>query len=263
METLLETNQTPTPIDLSARQEDRRFSGLLVSVIVPLYNGAVHIRDALHSILRQSYTHLEIIVVDDGSQDAGPAIIQSMSDGRIRYVRQDNAGTASARNHGVRLSRGRYLAFLDQDDLWLPNKLSAQMAAFAQDSSLDLLFGHVWQTALPPESLPANALFHEGLRLPGFLPSTMIASREAFWQVGEYSEQHTLAESFDWFVRAREKRLRQLLLDEILVIRRIHQANKGIEHRHARPEYAQVLKAAIDRRRAQEHATAFSSTNLR
>ncbi len=252
------SKQTIRTSDLSRQPIDMDAGDALVSVIVPLYNGAAYIHDALHSILRQSYAHLEIIVVDDGSQDAGPAMVKSMDDGRILYVRQDNAGTASARNHGVRLARGRYLAFLDQDDLWLPNKLSAQMAAFAHDSSLDLALGYVWQAAIPPGDLPANALHGDGRRLAGYLPSVMTASRQAFLRVGEFSQAHILAESFDWFVRAQEKRMKQLLLDEVLVIRRIHQANKGIEHRHARGEYARVLKAAIDRRRGLGRAAEFS-----
>lgn len=221
----------------------------LVSVIVPLYNGAAHIQDALHSVVSQTYGEMEVIVVDDGSQDGGAEAARRVGDARIRFLYQINGGTASARNAGVRASTGRYLAFLDQDDLWLPNKLALQMGAFMRDGSLELLLGHVWQCAAPDGRLAAEALQHTGRRLRGYLPSVAVVTRAAFDRVGPFFETHTLTESFDWFVRARERQLKQLMLDEIVAVRRVHGANKGLMQRHARREYAFVIKAALDRRR--------------
>jgi glycosyltransferase involved in cell wall biosynthesis len=236
-------------IDLRVPEMNQLSQQPLVSVIVPLYNGEAHIVDALHSIACQTYSNLEIIVVDDGSQDRGAAAVRGVRDQRLRYLHQPNAGTASARNAGVRASSGRYLAFLDQDDLWLPDKLATQMAALLSDDAPDLLLGHVWQGAVAAGSSAAEALQKDGRRLAGYLPSTLVTTRETFLQVGQFAEARTLTESFDWFVRAREKRLKHLMLDEIVAIRRVHHANKGIKQRHARAEYAQVLKAALDRRR--------------
>jgi glycosyltransferase involved in cell wall biosynthesis len=98
----------------------------LFSVIVPLYNTERYIAETLNSILTQSLTDFEVIVVNDASTDKGPMIVESMiaTDPRIRMVTQDNRGLAGARNSGIRNARGSYIALLDADDLWLPEKLS-------------------------------------------------------------------------------------------------------------------------------------------
>lgn len=100
-----------------------------VSVIVPLYNKGPYVERALSSILTQSYTDFEVIVVDDGSTDDGPARIQSFSDSRIRLVQQANAGPGAARNRGISQAQGELIAFLDADDAWMPDylKTSVQM----------------------------------------------------------------------------------------------------------------------------------------
>ena len=100
-----------------------------VSVIVPLYNKGPYVERALSSILTQIYTDFEVIVVDDGSTDDGPARIQCVSDSRIRLVRQSNAGPGAARNRGISQAQGELIAFLDADDAWMPDylKTSVQM----------------------------------------------------------------------------------------------------------------------------------------
>ncbi len=106
----------PTPTD----------STPLVSVIIPAYNATAFLGETLDSVLAQTYPNLEIIVVDDGSTDATPELLDSYGD-RIRVLRQANAGQAAARNHGAREARGELLAFLDSDDLWDPDKIARQV----------------------------------------------------------------------------------------------------------------------------------------
>lgn len=101
----------------------------LVSVIVPTYNRAKLLEQAIRSVQRQTYAHLEIIVVDDASSDDTAALVHDIDDSRIRYVRHDcNRGGAAARNTGIRSARGEYIAFLDDDDQWEPEKTAAQLA---------------------------------------------------------------------------------------------------------------------------------------
>lgn len=94
-----------------------------VSVVVPMYNAAPYLRACIDSVLKQTYKNIEIIAVDDGSPDECAAIISSYDDPRIRLIRQANRGLAGARNTGIRNARGRYIAFLDSDDIWHANKL--------------------------------------------------------------------------------------------------------------------------------------------
>lgn len=102
----------------------------LISVIMPMYNTEGYIQKTIESVLAQTYSNFEVIVVDDGSLDRGAEIVQELAlkDSRVKYYFQNNAGVSSARNNAIVLSTGEYLAFLDSDDLWLPNKLSKQMS---------------------------------------------------------------------------------------------------------------------------------------
>ena len=99
-----------------------------VSVIMPAYNYAQFIGAAIESVLGQSWQDWELIIVDDGSTDATPAVIAGFHDPRIRALRRQNGGEAAARNSGLDLARGEYISFLDADDLYLPNALADRVA---------------------------------------------------------------------------------------------------------------------------------------
>ncbi|CAN5744279.1 hypothetical protein BH23ACT10_BH23ACT10_32460 [soil metagenome] len=102
----------------------------LVSVVIPAYNASTHVRTAVTSALQQTYQPIEVVVVDDGSTDATPQIVTSLAvaDSRVRLIRQPNQGVAAARNRGIAASRGTYVAPLDADDYWLPDKIRSQVA---------------------------------------------------------------------------------------------------------------------------------------
>lgn len=116
----------------------------LVSVVAPVYNGAKYLRAALNSALGQTYPALEVIAVDDGSTDASPDILAAYGS-RLRVIRQANAGVSAARNAGIRASRGEFLAFLDQDDWWLSDKIEKQVALFQTDRRLGLVHTGILQ----------------------------------------------------------------------------------------------------------------------
>ena len=101
-----------------------------VSVIIPTYNRSLSVREAIESVLAQTYRDFELIVVDDGSADNTPSVLGSFGE-RIRGIRQANAGVSAARNAGIRAAKGEWVAFLDSDDLWVPQKLERQMAGVA------------------------------------------------------------------------------------------------------------------------------------
>jgi glycosyltransferase involved in cell wall biosynthesis len=109
-----------------------------ISVIIPTYNYGHFVREAIDSALAQSYPALEVIVIDDGSTDDTPQILAGYGD-RIRAIRQDNQGVGTARNVGIAAARGEYIAFLDSDDIWKPEKLEREIALFDADPSLGMV----------------------------------------------------------------------------------------------------------------------------
>ena len=98
-----------------------------VSVVIPLYNGEAHIAETIDGVLAQTFRDYDLIVIDDGSTDGSPAVVQRYGD-RVRYARQTNAGVSAATNTALSLARGDLIAFLDHDDVWLPSKLERQVA---------------------------------------------------------------------------------------------------------------------------------------
>lgn len=118
-----------------------------VSVIIPAYNGDRYIGEAIDGVLAQTYDDYEIIVVDDGSTDNTFQVIQQYGD-RLKYLSQANEGVAASRNLGLKASQGEYIAFLDQDDIFLPHKLASQVALLEQDSDLGMV-NSGWQIVDP------------------------------------------------------------------------------------------------------------------
>ena len=114
-----------------------------VSVIIPTYNCDRYIDQAIASVLEQTYTDYELIIVDDGSTDDTAQVIKSYGD-RINYIYQANQGVAQARNRGLAAAQGQYIAFLDQDDVFLPNKLGEQVSCFELHSDAGIIHSG-WQ----------------------------------------------------------------------------------------------------------------------
>lgn len=101
----------------------------LISIVTPMYNGEKYVEETINSVLKQTYPNWEMIIVDDGSKDNGPAIVEkfAQADNRIKLIRQKNAGSSAARNNGLKNIQGRYVSFLDSDDFWEPNFLEEQL----------------------------------------------------------------------------------------------------------------------------------------
>ena len=117
-----------------------------ISVIIPTYNRASLLKEALDSVLAQTYTDYEVIVIDDGSTDNTEEMMQAfLTDSRIRYIKQSNAGVSAARNHGIFEARGEWIAFLDSDDLWFPEKLEKQMAFLTEHPTAGAVCGPSYQ----------------------------------------------------------------------------------------------------------------------
>lgn len=218
----------------------------LVSVIIPVYNGERYLAQAIESVFDQTYSPVEIIIVDDGSTDGSARVAQAYGP-RVRWVRRAYCNTASARNEGVQLAIGEYLAFLDQDDVWLPGKLSLQMAEFEALPQIEAVFGQVEQFRDSPNNPAGEVVF---VQMQGYAPSVMLIKKIAFLRIGPFDANLQIGEWVDWYARASDQKLNALPLPHLVTRRRIHTQNKGVRQRAARVEYARVLKASLDRRRA-------------
>ena len=207
----------------------------LVSVVVPVYNGSRYLQEALDSALAQSYRPLEFIVVDDGSTDSSPAIIRSYSS-RVRSIRQDNRGVAGARNAGIRAARGEWIAFLDQDDWWLPEKIAKQIGVASEDEAIGLVHtevkhyhnasGEYVRRFNPNRSDLLTGYCYERLLLGnGIFNSSVMARHAVLDQAGGFNEEMlgNTAQDYDLWLRV-AKRSKLSYVPEQLAVYRLHPA---------------------------------------
>lgn len=204
-----------------------------VSVVIVTYNKAATIGPAIESVLRQTHQNVEVLVVDDGSTDETAERVQAFGD-RVRYLPKENGGTGSARNLGIEQAQGKYVAFLDGDDLWLPRKLEIQLAAFEREPYLLGVQCSAYCVNGKLEVLEARAchprqdslfdflLFHN---LPAF-SSALLARRDALKDLGGFARD--LAILSDWDMACRLARVGILRsVPEFLVLYRHYPGNQS------------------------------------
>lgn len=185
----------------------------IVSVVIPTFNRAGTLRRAVDSVLGQTFTDFELIVVDDGSTDDTPGVIDALGDPRVRYIRHDRrSGANAARNTGIRASRGDYVAFLDSDDTWAPGKLEAQLRLFREnprgfdrlgvvltgEETIDSVTGRRIGVTWPAHRGDVYDRFFSG-ELGG--NRTLMVRRECFDHVGTFDEALPASQLWDMMVR--------------------------------------------------------------
>jgi glycosyltransferase involved in cell wall biosynthesis len=220
-----------------------------VSVIIPVYNGERYLAETIESVLAQTYQPLEVIVVDDGSTDDSARVAQSFGPA-VSYTYQQNLGTAAALNRGVELASGDYFAFLGADDLWTEDRAQLQMEAFTTHPEVDIVSGHVRQFISPEldDSVKGRIQFSPEL-IPGHVVPAMLIRREVYFRVGQFETSWVVGAEMSWYLRAKEMGLNLMILPDLVLLRRIHESNKGITKRQFITQRAQILKASLDRRR--------------
>jgi len=220
-----------------------------VSAIIPAWNAERYLAEALASVTAQSLAPREIIVVDDGSTD-GTAAIAAATPG-VRVIGIDHGGIGAARNAGVGEAAGELLAFLDADDRWSPDKLALQARVLVDDPRVDMVLGHIQQFLSPD--------LDEGRRgqwrcpehpQPGLSAGTMLIRAAAFRRVGPFNPALAVGEFIDWYARASEVGLRGHMIPQVVLHRRVHGGNTVLRERGKQSDYLRVVKAALDRRRA-------------
>jgi glycosyltransferase involved in cell wall biosynthesis len=222
----------------------------LVSVIIPVYNGARFLRAAVESVFAQTYRPFEVIVVDDGSADDSGDIAQSFPD--VRYMRQENQGVAAARNNGIEAARGEFFAFLDQDDLWAPEKLRLQIEHLLNHPEVGYTLSQQQFFLEPGTTLPA--WFRKELLTSvhtGWVLGTLVVRRKAFEQIGNFATGYSAANDSDWFFRARAAEIPMAVVPELLLLKRIHESNDSGRAKEILSELLKVVKSSLDRHRSQ------------
>ncbi|MCR4291139.1 MAG: glycosyltransferase family 2 protein [Candidatus Scalindua sp.] len=200
-----------------------------VSVIIHTYNNKKFIAETVESVLNQTYMDYEIIVVDDGSVDGTCDALLPYMHG-IRYHYKENGGIASAKNTGISLSQTEFVAFLDHDDLWAPDKLQLQMECFNENPQVGLVYAKYTsfrdgkELRTKPVKGYSGWIFKELLSKSFIQTSTVIVKRECLNAVGPYDESFSLGDEYDMFLRI-SKRFQCGFVDKGLTRYRVHDTN--------------------------------------
>lgn len=219
-----------------------------ISVIIPVHNGEKYLAESIQSVLDQNHAALEIVVVDNLSTDASADIARSF--GAVKYNYLAEKGLVNALNHGIEKSAGEFLAFLDADDLWKPDKLALQLDVFQQKPDTDLVFGHVEQFVSPELEEPLKSqLLIRDKELPGYFRGSMLVRKESYLRAGQFDTATDYGDFIDWYMRTQEQGLKEVLLPDVLVMRRVHGENMGYTDTSRRIDFVRVLKRGLDRRR--------------
>ena len=197
---------------MPAPENGSRLGRPLVSVVIPAYNVEAYIVQAIQSALNQTLRELEVIVIDDGSTDSTRERIASIQDPRLKLLVQKNAGLSAARNAGIRLSRGRYIGFLDADDIWYPEKAETHLQVMEQDSSIGITYSFMayidelgkptgqFRIARTKEPTVLDLVLQNDI-----IPSATIVRKEALVQAGLFDEGLRSVQDLEMWVRILHK----------------------------------------------------------
>lgn len=224
----------------------------LVSVIVPVYNGERFLKFAIESILIQQYNPIEIIIVDDGSTDGTAKIVKAFKN--IHYIYQDNKGPSVARNTGIAKSKGAFIAFLDSDDVWFPEKLSTQVSYLNKNPDTGFVFAH--RQMIVEKDIAKPPWYKEHLfdnDCPVLGASAMLARSSVFKQLGGYNPDFRFGENAEWLTRAKDEGIKMAVLPETLLGLRVHEKNQTYHLNEMRSNILKALKISIDRQRNQNN----------
>lgn len=205
----------------------------LVSIIIVTYNYEKYIRYAIESAMMQNYPNSEIIVVDDGSTDNTEGVISSYLD-KITYIKKENGGVASARNVGVKASKGKYISFLDADDLWIHDKIQLQVNYMEHNKHIMVCSGdtasfnekEVFQKSMKKDLKVYEGKIFDKLLIQNFVINiTTMIRKEVLEEVGLYDEELKIAEDYNLYLRIAMKNHSFGFIDKVLAKRRCHETN--------------------------------------
>jgi glycosyltransferase involved in cell wall biosynthesis len=221
----------------------------LISVAMPVFDGARHLAEAIEGVLSQTYRPLELIVVDDGSTDDSASVVRRFVP-PVRLITQGHEGCGSARNQGARAAQGEYLAFCDADDRYPRDRLDRQFDVLVSTARIDAVFGEIEEFVSPGLDERATSV----LRAPRprravRMMITMLLRTDSFWRVGPFATDLGRGLDLDWLARADDLGLRIEPFDDVVTHRRLHDASTGFRRRGDEDDYVRAARLAIARRR--------------
>ncbi|KAB7732668.1 glycosyltransferase [Rudanella paleaurantiibacter] len=246
---LSQLNPKPMPDAKPQTDTSKAAPQPLVSVIMPVYNAERFVGDAIRSVLNGQYPNVEIICVDDGSTDSSAQIVQAFGP-VVRYVYQENRGPAAARNRAFELVRGEFVTFLDNDDLYPDYKLSKQLATFAAEPDLDVVFGKTQYVFLDGSNPERFHFPDESRTVWNILMGAGLFRTSVFRRIGLFNEELRIGEDGDWYNRAREQGVRIRSTDEVMLYYRHHDANYTRDEELVKSTLLKAIKYSLDRRRS-------------
>lgn len=220
-------------------------TGPLVSVITAAYNSEEFLAEALQTLFAQDYGSIESIVVDDGSTDRTPEIARSFPE--VVYLRQENAGPAAARNAGLAVAKGEFVAILDADDLLPPNKLSVQVGHLVEHPEVACVLGRQ-EWINPPPWLTRDSAYGELDGIP--LPSAVFR-KDVLDDLGGFDPSFRMGEDMDLLVRMKQAGHPIVVLPDLVLRRRFHGANLTHVARPATNPLLRSLRSKLERERAE------------
>lgn len=218
-----------------------------ISVIIPVYNGALYLAEAIQSVLAQTHPLDEILVVDDGSTDDSAAIAAGFPE--VKLVRKEHSGITRTLNQGLAEATGDLISFLDADDRWLPTKTEHQLRVLRDRPELSGAFGQARRFRMTqPQAGAANEV--ELDIIPGVCKAAALLRRGVIERI-KFSPTDEAHDFIDWYARAVDAGMQFEILPEVVFERRLHFSNYGITNRsEQRKCYLNTLKARLDRQRA-------------
>lgn len=221
-----------------------------ITTIIPVHNAERYMAAAIQSVLAQTLPPAEILVADDGSTDDSAAIARSFGP-PVRVLAQANLGPAAARNLGVAHATGDLLAFLDADDLWMPEKLARQTSELLNDPACEAVLGRVENFVSPElDAVEQQALVRSASQTGSFVAGALLIRRDAFLRIGKFDTCLCQGEFIEWWARAVQLNLHHVVLPELVLRRRLHCDNlTRREPAQGHSDYLRLLRAKLARSR--------------
>ena len=227
-----------------------------LSVILPTYNGAEFLSESLNSIINQSSTPYEVIVIDDGSSDDCKSIVDKFP--TFRYFRIENSGVAAARNLGIEKSSGDWIAFIDQDDIWTTDSLSNRLQFLEEHQDADIIIGRqkwfLHNLTLPPSWVKQEQMSND---LDGYLLGCALLRKSLFTRFGLFDVSFRFSSDFDWFFNLKDNGVTFYSIEQIILYKRIHEKNESRHTDLSLKELSKALFNSVKRKRAKATSIQF------